>query len=138
MAAATLGSTAGFTVAVPDTWKVSTKGTATLAEAPSGSTFLQIDLTPHTYRNMVVEAHYLAALTQRQGKFPGYRGLGIRAVNIRGGRGAAWEFTWQSPPGPAAGAGPPVHRVHTGRGAVLRPVHVVAGGDVEQQPGRLR
>ena len=97
MAAATLGSTAGFTVAVPDTWKVSTKGTATLAEAPSGSTFLQIDLTPHTYRNMVVEAHYLAALTQRQGKFPGYRGLGIRAVNIRGGSGAAWQFTWQSP-----------------------------------------
>jgi len=97
VAAATLGSTAGFTVAVPDTWKVSTRGTDTLAEAPSGSTFLQIDLTPHTYRDMVVEAHYLAALTQRQGKFPGYRGPSIRAVNIRGGRGAAWEFTWQNP-----------------------------------------
>ncbi len=95
--AATLGSTAGFTVAVPDTWKVSTRGTGVVAEAPGGSTFLQIDLTPHTYANMLVEARYLAGLTQQQGKFPGYAGLGIRAVNIRGGHGAAWEFSWQSP-----------------------------------------
>jgi hypothetical protein len=95
--AATLGSTAGFTVAVPDTWKVITRGTGVVAEAPNGSTFLQIDLTPHTYANMLVEARYLAGLTQRQGKFPGYARLGIRAVNIRGGRGAAWEFAWQSP-----------------------------------------
>jgi eukaryotic-like serine/threonine-protein kinase len=95
--AATLGSTAGFMVAVPDTWKVITRGTGVVAEAPSGSTFLQIDLTPHTYANMLVEARYLAGLTQQQGKFPGYAGLGIRAVDIRGGRGAAWGFTWQSP-----------------------------------------
>ena len=95
--AATLGSTAGFTVAVPDAWKVVTRGAGVVAEAPSGSTFLQIDLTPHTYASMLVEARYLAGLTQQQGKFPGYAGLGIRAVNIRGGHGAAWEFTWQSP-----------------------------------------
>ncbi len=94
--AAALGSTAGFTIAVPDTWIVSTRGTATFAEAPGGNTFLQVDLTPHAHRNMLVEARYLAALTQRQGKFPGYRGLGIQAVNIRGGSGAAWAFTWQS------------------------------------------
>ena len=46
---------------------------------------------------MVTEARYLAAVTQQQGKFPGYAGLGIRPVDIRGGRGAAWEFTWLSP-----------------------------------------
>ena len=95
--AATLGSTSGFTIAVPDTWKFSIRGTAAFAEAPTGGVFLQIDLTPHTYRDMLREARYLAALTQEQGKFPGYLGLGIRSANVRGTRGAAWQFSWQSP-----------------------------------------
>ena len=97
LSAATLGSTSGFTIAVPDTWKVSIRGTAAFAEAPTGGAFLQIDLTPHTYRDMLREARYLAALTLEQGKFPGYLGLGIRPANVRGARGAAWQFTWQSP-----------------------------------------
>ena len=95
--AATLGSTSGFTIAVPDTWKFSIRGTAAFAEAPTGGAFLQIDLTPHTYRDMLREARYLAAVTQEQGKFPGYLGLGIRLANVRGTRGAAWQFSWQSP-----------------------------------------
>ncbi len=95
--AATLGSTSGFTIAVPDTWKFSIRGTAAFAEAPTGGAFLQIDLTPHTYRDMLREARYLAAVTQEQGKFPGYLGLGIRPANVRGTSGAAWQFTWQSP-----------------------------------------
>jgi hypothetical protein len=95
--AATLGSTSGFTIAVPDTWKFSIRGTAAFAKAPTGGAFLQIDLTPHTYGDMFREARYLAAVTQEQGKFPGYLGLGIRLVNVRGIRGAAWQFSWQSP-----------------------------------------
>ena len=97
LGAATLGSTSGFTIAVPETWRFSIRGTAAFAEAPTGGAFLQIDLTPHTYRDMPREARYLAALTQEQGKFPGYLGLGIRAANVRGARGAAWQFSWQSP-----------------------------------------
>jgi len=95
--AATLGSTSGFTIAVPDTWKFSIRGTAAFAEAPTGGAFLQIDLTPHTYGDMLREGRYLAAVTQEQGKFPGYLGLGIRLANVRGTRGAAWQFSWQSP-----------------------------------------
>jgi eukaryotic-like serine/threonine-protein kinase len=95
--AATLGSTSGFTIAVPNTWKFSIRGTAAFAEAPAGGAFLQIDLSPHTYGDMLREARYLAAVTQEQGKFPGYLGLGIRLANVRGTRGAAWQFSWQSP-----------------------------------------
>jgi eukaryotic-like serine/threonine-protein kinase len=94
--AAELGSTAGFTVAMPDTWTVVTRGTGKVIEAPGGTTYLQIDLTPHTYADMLVEARYLSALTRKQGHFPGYTGLGIHPANIRGGRGAAWNFAWQS------------------------------------------
>jgi hypothetical protein len=90
-------TTAGFTMAVPDGWGVSTQGTGIIVEAPGGAAFLQIDLTPHTSQDMIAEARYLAAVTQRQGKFPGYAGQIIRPINLRGGAGAAWAFTWLDP-----------------------------------------
>jgi tRNA A-37 threonylcarbamoyl transferase component Bud32 len=91
------GTTAGFTIAVPDRWRVSHRGAATYFSAPDGGQYLEVDLTPHTYTNMLREAHWVAALTQQQSRFPGYRGNGIRAVNVRGMNAAAWEFTWQDP-----------------------------------------
>jgi hypothetical protein len=91
------GTNAGFKLAVPDTWSAYSKGEAYYFEAPGNDTFLQVDLTPHTKDNMAAEARYLALLTQQQGKFPGYAGQIIRAVNIRGTVGAAWSFTWQNP-----------------------------------------
>jgi len=96
--AAKLGTNAGFAVAIPDSWNVSFRGLAMYAEAPGNVTFLQIDLTTHTKADMVAEANYLAQITtQQQHKFPGYRAVSIRRANIRGGSGAAWEFTWQNP-----------------------------------------
>jgi tRNA A-37 threonylcarbamoyl transferase component Bud32 len=99
VSAAEAGTTAGFTVAVPDTWTVPSPGNATtfFFNAPGNSQYLEVDLTPHTHTNMLREARWLAERTQQQGKFPGYRGLGIRAVNVRGMNAAAWEFTWQEP-----------------------------------------
>jgi len=95
--ASEFNTTAGFTMAVPGGWGVSTQGTGIIVEAPGGTAFLQIDLTPHTFHDMVAEAGYLAAVTQRQGKFPGYAGQIIRPINFRGGAGAAWAFTWLDP-----------------------------------------
>jgi eukaryotic-like serine/threonine-protein kinase len=95
--AKTLGTDAGFKLAIPDGWNAYPKGDGVLFEAPGNDTFLQVDLTPHTKSSMLAEARYLAILTQRQGKFPGYQDQGIRAVNIRNSAGAAWSFTWQDP-----------------------------------------
>lgn len=91
------GTYAGFTLAIPDGWQVSSRGQGYYFEAPGGDTFLQVDLTPHTNPTMLAEAKYLAALTQQQGKFPGYGGQSIRSVNIRNQPGAAWSFAWQDP-----------------------------------------
>lgn len=95
--AAQLNTNAGFTMAVPSDWSVTTQGTGVIVEAPGGTAFLKIDLTPHAFRNMLVEATYLAAATQRQGNFPGYADQHIQRINLRGGAGAAWGFTWQDP-----------------------------------------
>ncbi len=95
--AAAAGTNAGFKLAIPSGWQVYAKGNGYYFEAPGGNTFLQIDLTPHTKYSMVAEARYLAGLTQKEGKFPGYANQTIRAANIRGYAGAAWGFTWQDP-----------------------------------------
>ncbi|HEY0716345.1 MAG TPA: protein kinase [Streptosporangiaceae bacterium] len=99
LTAAAAGTRSGFELAVPDGWQVSRgQGLQWLFEFPGSGTFLQVDLTPHTYPSMLVEAKYLATLTQKQGHFPGYADPGIRLVNIRNQAGAAWSFTWQDPP----------------------------------------
>jgi hypothetical protein len=95
--AAATGTNAGFKLAIPDSWQVYSKGSGYLFEAPGNDTFLQVDLTPHTKSSMVAEARYLASLTQKQGKFPGYQDQSVRPVNIRNSPGAAWGFTWQDP-----------------------------------------
>ncbi len=95
--ASEFNTTAGFAMAVPDGWDVSTQGTGIIVEAPGGAAFLQIDMTPHTFPDMIAEARYLAAVTQRQGKFPGYADQVIRGINLRAGSGAAWAFTWLNP-----------------------------------------
>ncbi len=91
--AKTLGTNAGFKLAIPDGWNAYPKGGGVLFEAPGNDTFLQVDLTPHTKSSMLAEARYLAEL--EQGKFPGYQNQSIRPVNIRNSAGAAWSFTWQ-------------------------------------------
>jgi eukaryotic-like serine/threonine-protein kinase len=88
---------AGYEVGVPVTWTEVRKEYDTFFYAPGGQTYLQVDLTPHTYADMLTEARTLALRTQAEGKFPGYRPIAIRAVTLRGLSAAAWEFTWQDP-----------------------------------------
>jgi tRNA A-37 threonylcarbamoyl transferase component Bud32 len=94
------GTNAGFKVAIPDSWQVadnSSQRESFYLEAPGNDTFLNVDLTQHTKSSMVAEAHYLAHVTQEQGKFPGYANQSIQPINTRNFRGAAWSFTWQNP-----------------------------------------
>jgi eukaryotic-like serine/threonine-protein kinase len=88
---------AGYEVGVPVTWTEARKEYDTFFYAPGGHTYLQVDLTPHTYADMLTEARTLALRTQAEGKFPGYRPIAIRPVTLRGLSAAAWEFTWQDP-----------------------------------------
>jgi hypothetical protein len=97
LAGSSVGANAGYTVAVPVTWTVVSKEKATHFYAPGVHTFLEIDLTPHTYADMVTEARTLANQSQAQGHFPGYQEIAIRPVKLRGMNAASWEFTWQEP-----------------------------------------
>ena len=85
--------TAGFTIAVPPNWQKSTSGYQTYLTDPADSnTNVLIDLTPHTYPDMLREAQYIEA--QSIPRFPGYHRVGMAATPVRGTTGAWWKFTW--------------------------------------------
>ena len=85
--------TAGFTIAVPPNWQKSTSGHQTYLTDPTDSnTNVLVDLTPHTFPNMLREAQYIEA--QSIPRFPGYHRVGMAATQVRGTTGAWWKFTW--------------------------------------------
>src|SRR5690348_12976908 len=85
--------TAGFTIAVPPNWQKSTSGHQTYLTDPTDSnTNVLVDLTPHTFPNMLREAQYIEA--QSIPRFPGYHRVGMAATSVRGTAGAWWKFTW--------------------------------------------
>jgi hypothetical protein len=85
--------TAGFTIAVPPSWQKSTSGHQTYLTDPTDSnTNVLVDLTPHTYPDMLREAQYIEA--QSIPRFPGYHRVGMAATQVRGTTGAWWKFTW--------------------------------------------
>jgi len=86
---------AGFSIAVPTTWTTTPGSDAFqtyLTDSAGNSINMLVDLTPHTYPNMVQEALYI----ERQSipNFPGYQRADLKALTIRGTSGAFWKFTW--------------------------------------------
>ena len=86
---------AGFTIAVPTTWTTTPGNGAfeTYLTDPAGAGInMLVDLTPHTYPNMVQEARYIEA--QSSPKFPGYKRVDLEPLTIRHTPGSFWKFTW--------------------------------------------
>jgi serine/threonine protein kinase len=82
---------AGFSLAAPTTWKTSASGYSTfLTDPTTANVSLQVDLTPHTYPDMLKEAEFISG----KANFPGYVNRGLARLTIRGQPGAYWKFTW--------------------------------------------
>src|SRR6202011_744176 len=78
---------AGFTIDVPPGWTerpVSLHGTDFYS--PDGAMVLEIDLTQHTYGNMVTEARFIERRSVQQ--WTGYQRLYLQAVPVRSTDGA--------------------------------------------------
>ncbi len=88
---------AGFTIDLPTTWTTASGSTAfqTYLTDPAGTDVnMLVDLTPHTYSNMVQEARYIEA--QSRPRFPGYQRVNLEPLTIRGTPGSYWKFTWMN------------------------------------------
>ena len=86
-------TTGGFSIDVPPGWSETHSGKATHFDGPGGI-FLEVDLTPHTYQNMVTEAQYIKKQSLAKGAFPGYKQNHLKGVPVRGTQGSFWQFTW--------------------------------------------
>ncbi len=91
------GEDAGWSLAAPASWQMSTSGERTFLRDPAAANvYIQIDLTPHTFpNNMLREAQYIKQQSLAKGSFPGYVQQGLTAIPIRGTAGSYWKFTWQ-------------------------------------------
>jgi eukaryotic-like serine/threonine-protein kinase len=87
--------TAGFSIAAPASWQKSASGYQTyLRDSADPNTNILIDLTPHTYQDMLAEAQYIEARSIP--RFPGYHRVGMASMLVRGASGAWWKFTWNN------------------------------------------
>ena len=91
------GEDAGWSLAAPANWRMTTTGKRTFLRDPAAANvYIQIDLTPHTFPNsMLHEAQYIKQQSLAKGSFPGYVQQGLAAIPIRGTEGSYWKFTWQ-------------------------------------------
>ena len=90
---AAAGETAGFSIAEPGGWKETTSGFQTYLTDPAHqNTNVLIDLTPHTFPDMLREAQYIEG--RSIARFPGYQRVNLARLTIRGQPGAFWKFTW--------------------------------------------
>jgi hypothetical protein len=95
VSAASSGATAGFTIAVPDTWQATTQGLTTYLTSPAGSTQVEVSQAAFIFADPVREARLQQREARRQDQFPGYAGLGIVPGIFRGTADAIWRFSWQ-------------------------------------------
>jgi hypothetical protein len=88
------GTTAGFSIDIPPGWTETQSGLVTKFTDDNGDRFLEVDLTTHTYDNMINEARYIERQSLAEGKFPGYQRVHIEPVPVRNANGGFWQFTW--------------------------------------------
>ena len=92
---AAANETAGFSIAAPTSWQKTTSGYQTYLRDPADANInILIDLTPHTYQDMLAEAQYIEARSIP--RFPGYHRVGMASMLVRGASGAWWKFTWNN------------------------------------------
>jgi len=91
------GTAAGFSINVPPGWQVMPQQSSPMRfflDAPDGNSNVEIDLAPPAKSDMVAQAEFIKQTSLAQGAFHGYQEIDLKAVNVRGTRGALWRFDW--------------------------------------------
>ena len=71
------------------------QGLAWYLDPPTGSAYIEVNLTPFSYAKPVRQAQYLQATAISQGQYPGYRLVAISPVSYRNTAAASWRFDWR-------------------------------------------
>ena len=83
----------GFSIAMPDGWRVSHQGHYVYLTPPSGAEFLLIDQSSHPQPNPLADWRQQEA--NREGTYPGYHRIRLVAIHYpQAEKAADWEFTY--------------------------------------------
>ena len=83
----------GFSIAVPNGWRISHQGHYVYITPPSGAMFLLIDQSDHPQPNPLADWQQQEA--NRIGSYPGYHRILLKAINYpQAEKAADWEFTY--------------------------------------------
>jgi hypothetical protein len=83
----------GFSIAVPDGWRVSNQGHYVYLLPPSGADFLLIDQSDHPQPNPLKDWQQQEA--NRESTYPGYHRIRLESVHYpQAEKAADWEFTY--------------------------------------------
>ena len=86
-------NTTGFSIAVPDGWRVSHQGHYVYLLPPSGADFLLIDQSDHPQPDPLKDWQQQEA--NRESTYPGYHRVRLQAVRYpQADKAADWEFTY--------------------------------------------
>jgi hypothetical protein len=96
VSSASAGSTAGFTMAVPDAWQAYRQGLTTDVQPPSGPMSLSVSLAPFAAATVRAEAGLLQHRTLA-GAVLGYRPGSLRNFRLAGAPAASWTFSVREP-----------------------------------------
>ena len=97
VSAVSLGTTAGFKIAVPDRWQMSRSGLLTYFNAAAGGAYIEVDETPFAYPRPVPEARYRQEQAKADHTYHLYHLIVIKPSGFRGVPEAIWRFHWQEP-----------------------------------------
>jgi len=97
VSAVSLGTTAGFKIAVPDRWQMSRSGLLTYFNAAAGGAYIEVDETPFAYPRPVPEARYRQEQAKADHTYHLYQLIVIKPSGFRGVPEAIWRFHWQEP-----------------------------------------
>lgn len=100
-AASVTGTTGGFSMQYPNTWKISRPSAhpyQTFFTDPASGGYALLDLTAHTHpHDMLAEATYIR--NAEVPDHPGYQQIALARHQIQGAPGAYWQFTFLNPDG---------------------------------------
>ncbi len=69
----------------------------TYLQAPPGTPYIEVDVTPFAYPGPRREASYLEAQAQADRTYHRYHRLAMSSASFRGAPAAIWRFRWQQP-----------------------------------------
>lgn len=94
VSAASVGTIAGFRIAAPAAW-VMTSGLNTLIKPANGPVRLNINMATWAVPGPVKEARRQQAMAKANGHYPQYQLVSIVATRFHGWPAARWTFWWQ-------------------------------------------